>query len=262
MSRSRSTITTVTEGNSGTTDASFTVTLDQASASPMTVDFATADGTGPNEATAPGDYTPTSGTVTFAPGGDVAAVTVQVNADTAVEPTRGLRREPLERLGPVRSPTATAWDDRQRRDRGPAADGERRTRPDGQRRCSGDARRIGIVRSGGRDSHLQLDRPGGHHADRSDHGQPTFTAPDVAGPTPLTFTLEVCDEADPRRCAHTDTVVITVNPAAGGDTAADRGRRTRPDGHEGALVTLDGSGSSDPEARRSPTTGPPRRASR
>ena len=44
---------TVTEGNSETTDATFTVSLNGASADPVTVDFATANGS----AIAPGDYT-------------------------------------------------------------------------------------------------------------------------------------------------------------------------------------------------------------
>jgi K319L-like, PKD domain len=41
---------------------------------------------------------------------------------------------------------------------------------------------------------------------------PTFTAPDVAAPTPFTLTLQVCDEADPTQLCATDTVVVTVNP--------------------------------------------------
>jgi hypothetical protein len=41
---------------------------------------------------------------------------------------------------------------------------------------------------------------------------PTFTAPDVAAPTPFTLTLEVCDEADPTALCDTDEVVVTVNP--------------------------------------------------
>ena len=72
----------VAEGSSGQTPAQFTVSLDAASADPITVDFATADGT----ATAPGDYTAATGTVTFAPGDTSETVTVQVNGDTAVEP--------------------------------------------------------------------------------------------------------------------------------------------------------------------------------
>ncbi len=46
---------------------------------------------------------------------------------------------------------------------------------------------------------------------------PTFTAPDVSADMPLTFTLEVCDEANPvslQSLCDTDTVVIDVNPLA------------------------------------------------
>ena len=70
------------EGNSGQTAFQFTVSLDQAQSAPVTVEFATANGT----ATAPGDYTATSGAVTFAPGETAKTVTVQVNGDTRREP--------------------------------------------------------------------------------------------------------------------------------------------------------------------------------
>jgi virginiamycin B lyase len=70
------------EGNAGQTAFRFTVSLDQAQSAPVTVDFATADGT----ATAPGDYTANTGTVTFAPGETAKTVTVQVNGDTRKEP--------------------------------------------------------------------------------------------------------------------------------------------------------------------------------
>jgi Calx-beta domain/CARDB len=72
---------TVTEGDSGTVNATFTVSLSRPSATPVTVDFATADGT----ATAPGDYASTSGTLTFAPGETSKAVTTTVNGDTVCE---------------------------------------------------------------------------------------------------------------------------------------------------------------------------------
>ena len=68
---------TVTEGNTGTTDATFTVTLAPASGQSVTVDYATADGT----ATAPADYAATSGTLTFAPGQTTRTVTVPVAGD-------------------------------------------------------------------------------------------------------------------------------------------------------------------------------------
>lgn len=73
---------TVTEGNAGTTPATFTVSLDRPSPAPVTVDFATADGT----AVAPADYAVTAGTVTFAPGETTKPVTAPVNGDTVDEP--------------------------------------------------------------------------------------------------------------------------------------------------------------------------------
>jgi hypothetical protein len=70
------------EGNGGNTAFNFTVSLSAPQANPVTVNFATANGT----AAAPGDYASNSGTLTFAPGVTTQPVTVQVNGDTAVEP--------------------------------------------------------------------------------------------------------------------------------------------------------------------------------
>ncbi|WP_425520158.1 putative Ig domain-containing protein [Xanthomonas cannabis] len=72
----------VIEGNSGTTTATFTVSLSAASGQTVTVNYATADGT----ANAGSDYAPRSGTLTFAPGVTAQGVAVTVNGDTAVEP--------------------------------------------------------------------------------------------------------------------------------------------------------------------------------
>jgi len=72
---------TVTEGNTGTVNATFTVTLSSASANTVTVDYATADGT----ATAPADYQSANGTVTFNPGDMTKTITVLVNGDTLDE---------------------------------------------------------------------------------------------------------------------------------------------------------------------------------
>jgi hypothetical protein len=72
---------TVTEGNAGTTTATFTVSLLPASGQAVSVNYATADGT----AVQPGDYTTASGTLTFAPGETSKIVTVLVNGDTSNE---------------------------------------------------------------------------------------------------------------------------------------------------------------------------------
>jgi hypothetical protein len=71
----------VTEGNSGTTSAIFTVNLSAASGQTVTVNYATADGSG----TAGSDYQSTSGTLTFNPGETNKSITSLVNGDTAFE---------------------------------------------------------------------------------------------------------------------------------------------------------------------------------
>ena len=72
----------VAESNSGATSLTFVVTLSKASSDPVTVSYATGNGT----ATAGVDYTATSGTVTFAPGVLSQQIRVSVAGDTVVEP--------------------------------------------------------------------------------------------------------------------------------------------------------------------------------
>lgn len=73
--------TSVTEGNGGSTPATFTVTLSEASSQTVTVAFFTANGT----ASAGSDYTATSGTVTFPPGATSRTFAVPVLGDTLDE---------------------------------------------------------------------------------------------------------------------------------------------------------------------------------
>jgi Calx-beta domain-containing protein len=72
---------TVTEGHSGQTTAAFTVTASETSATPVTVNYATADGT----ARQPADYTQTSGLLTIAPGTTSNTILVPVKGDTLDE---------------------------------------------------------------------------------------------------------------------------------------------------------------------------------
>jgi hypothetical protein len=72
----------------GSGDATFNLTLSRASNTPVTVDYKTQDGTGTDAAkAAEGDYKPTSGTITFAPGTTTAAIKVQCNADIKLRDT-------------------------------------------------------------------------------------------------------------------------------------------------------------------------------
>ena len=73
----------VTEGDSGTSSATFTVRLSAASSTSVTIDYATVDGS----ALAGSDYLSTHGTITFAPGQTTQAVTVPVIGDLIYEPT-------------------------------------------------------------------------------------------------------------------------------------------------------------------------------
>ena len=71
----------MTEGDAGTTTATFTVSLSNPSAFPVTVDASTSDQT----ATAPADYGAVSTTVSFAPGQISKTVDVLVQGDTLDE---------------------------------------------------------------------------------------------------------------------------------------------------------------------------------
>lgn len=77
------------EGNTGTTNFEFTVSLSQPSEEIITVDYATADGTGEAEDRIEdanvidlADYTPTTGTLEFNPGETTKTITVEVLTDT------------------------------------------------------------------------------------------------------------------------------------------------------------------------------------
>lgn len=68
---------TAIEGNSGTTTATFTVSLSPADSNPVTVDFATANGT----AVAGSDYTTANGTLTFDPGETSQPLNITIQGD-------------------------------------------------------------------------------------------------------------------------------------------------------------------------------------
>ena len=73
----------IVEGDAGTKEAVFEVSLSRPSASSITLAYATSDGS----ATAGEDYTATSGSLTFDPGETTLSVAVPVNGDTDLEPS-------------------------------------------------------------------------------------------------------------------------------------------------------------------------------
>lgn len=77
----------VVEGNSGTQQMVFTVSLSKAATGPVTVAYATADGT----ATAGSDYIARSGTVTFAAGETRKTISIAINGDKVAEPDETLK---------------------------------------------------------------------------------------------------------------------------------------------------------------------------
>lgn len=76
----------IEEGQAGTRELVFTVTLDRPAAGSVTVDYATADGT----ARAGQDYVATQGRLTFAPGETSRTIRVTVTGDAAVEADEAL----------------------------------------------------------------------------------------------------------------------------------------------------------------------------
>jgi hypothetical protein len=74
------------EGNTGTTLLGFFVTLSKSSATAVTIDYATADGT----AVAGTDYTARSGTITFLPGKTSRAILISMTGNTSANGNRTL----------------------------------------------------------------------------------------------------------------------------------------------------------------------------
>src|SRR5206468_1626441 len=93
---------TKTEGNSGTTSFTFTVSLSVAYDVPVTVGYATANGT----ATAGSDYQAASGTLTIPARQTSGTITVLVNGDRPVEPTEIFG---VNLSAPTNAPIADEW---------------------------------------------------------------------------------------------------------------------------------------------------------
>lgn len=101
---------TAPEGNSGTRNFVFSVTLSRTNDMPVTVDYRTTNGT----AIAGSDYVSTNGILTFSPGETNKTISVAVNGDTQIEPDETFRvvlSNPGNAVLSVSQGTATIDDD-------------------------------------------------------------------------------------------------------------------------------------------------------
>lgn len=73
---------TITEGNEGTSTATFSVTLDKETTSPFTVNFQTADGTA---TAADADYVANTGTLNFTGAAGQQTISITINGDRKIE---------------------------------------------------------------------------------------------------------------------------------------------------------------------------------
>lgn len=76
---------TVLEGDSGSKTMAFTVTLSGPSTTATTVNYATADGSGPSGAVAPSDYTSRTGTLTIPAGSTSGTIAISIRGDVIFE---------------------------------------------------------------------------------------------------------------------------------------------------------------------------------
>jgi hypothetical protein len=88
---------TVTEGDAGSTNAVFTVSLSAPASNAVTVNFTTVNGT----ATAGADYAASAGTLTIPVGQSSATVTVPVLGDTITEPNETFQVNLSQAVGAV-----------------------------------------------------------------------------------------------------------------------------------------------------------------
>jgi hypothetical protein len=234
----------VGEGDSGSTPATFTVTLDEPATEPVTVQAATADGT----ATSPADFTAQSSTEIFAPGQTSKSVTVDVQGDTidesdetfTVELSNATNADIADSSG-----VGTIIDDDEP---GPGPDPE----PGNQPPVAEDATVAGTE---GRsvDVHVEASDPDDDELSYTVTGQPAHGTLDGDGPdytyTPEfgftgtdEFTVEVCDPSDACDSATVTIEVAKFEPPA--EPPADAGELTvePPTAEAGDVVSISGSG--------------------
>ncbi|MBX9583024.1 MAG: cadherin-like domain-containing protein [Gemmataceae bacterium] len=199
---------TVTEGNSRTVAARFTVTLSAAASGPVTVRYATADGT----ARAGSDYTAATGTLTFSAGQTSKTVTVTVRGDRTYEPDETFA---LNLSAPVGATVARAGTGTIRNDDPAPANRPPVAVNDTARTAPGQAVAVAVLANdsdpdGDPLSVTAVSTPAHGTAVRNADGTVTYTpAAGYTGPDSFTYTV-----SDGRGGSATGTVTLTVAESA------------------------------------------------
>ncbi|WP_420904253.1 Calx-beta domain-containing protein [Candidatus Magnetaquiglobus chichijimensis] len=211
----------VTEGNSGTTNLTYTVTLSAASSKTITVDYATANGT----ATAGSDYTAASGTLTFAAGETSKTFTVTVAGDTTDESdetlTATLSNPSNATLGTA-SGTGTLTDD----DNPPTVSIDSPTVSEGNSGTTTLTYTVTLSAASGKTITVDYATANGTATAGTDYTAATGTLTFAAGETSKTFTVTVAgdttDEPDETLTATlSNPSNVTLGTASGTGTLTD-----------------------------------------
>ena len=105
--RSASAMPQIVEGNSGTRQLIFTMSLSQASSKEVRVNYATANDTAK---TGDNDYESKSGTLRFAPGETTKTISITVNGDKKFEQDETVQASSCRAPSMARFPTRKAWE--------------------------------------------------------------------------------------------------------------------------------------------------------
>ena len=198
------------EGNSGTQNFVFTVSLDAPSGKTVSVAYATAD----NTATAGSDYTATSGTLTFTPGQTSATISVPVAGDTTPESDETFTvnlSSPTNATIAVGTGTGTILDD--------DSPGELQFASPAQSVSEGAGSiTISVTRTGGSGGSVSVDyaTAPGTASDGSDYVGTSGTLTWAAGDTaPKTITVPIMQD---NTVEGNETFTVTLSNVTGGAT--------------------------------------------
>ncbi len=206
----------VAEGDSGTTNATFTVTLSQALTTEATVNYATASGTALGQG-ANADFAPTNGTLTFAPGETTKTVTVAVNGDVLNEENETFTLQLAVSIGAEIADSrgvATIIDN----DPAPTLSINNRTVTEGDSGVDGMTFTVTLSKASGRTVTVKWATSDGTAKAGEDYNAATGTLTFAPGVTTQTFNLVIRGDT---KDEPNEKLTVTLSEPTGGATIAD-----------------------------------------